>query len=279
MSVSKVTWKFNYFRYDPNTGRTNAPATRSAGWSEQWFSNLGFDSTALDALIHQWARLRAACMTVAGSIVGYSVHEVDPTGRTYSRRKLFAGNRLGDADIPEVCLVGQFTTDSNASREVCLRGLVDNDTKRGEYVHSEVMDDAVRAFMAHVSANWYVRAKTHVAPFVQIDSIDAAGLATTKEAHGLVAPEYVQLYRLNTPEMRQYGVPSIEATRVNDLQFQVDASKCRILPTTGGQLRFNEGMELSSIILRDPFERMVIGKRDTGAPFFQSRGRQSARRG
>ena len=279
MSFTKVTFLFNHNRYNPN--RTTYPQTRASGWSETWYSAYGFDATQLYTTIATWLEKRLPLLGTGTSIVGWRVSETNPTGRTFTQRVNREAPAAQSADNPEQALVGVFSNSEGKNRrQVVLRGLPDSRVVYGEYANSPDFDRAIRAFMTHCASDWRFKGKGHAVPAVKIASISDTALVTTQTPHGLVGSRYVQIYRTVSPEKRQQGVQRIQATNTAPNQLQLFPMPKLVLPSTGGQVRVVEDEALFSIFLNTGFlDQMVVGKHDTGRPFFLQRGRRSAKRG
>jgi hypothetical protein len=281
MSFSKVTWLFNHNRYNPNV---STPAqSRASGWSETWYSDYGFNNEVLYTNLGRWATRRAALLGIGASIVGFRVSQVDPTGPTYTRKKLWAGTSGLPADNPEQALVGMFGSENGKNRrQIVLRGVPDERVKYGEYHKTDDFDKALRDFLTEVSTNWKFKGKKHTIAPVQLLGVVGRNpsVIITKDPHGIIAPSYVQIWRTNTPERRQQGIQSVRVTVTDANTLSMASTPARFLePSEGGQLRRVEGMELIPVFYNSlSLDQLTVGKHDTGRPFFLQRGRRSAKR-
>lgn len=279
MTMTKVSFLFNHARMDPNSTTPNA-ITRMSGWSEQWYSGSAFDSSGLFDNIDAWAKLRAKLMGSSAAVVGFRVSEVDPTGKSFVRRKTFPGRITTAVDSPEQCLLLNVNTvDGKNRREITLRSIPDARIEKGEYLNQQQFDNDLRAFLNHCKNAWGFRGKGHAIAPKKIVKITTGGLVTTEADHGLTEDTHVQIYRTLTPERRQTGIKDIIAVVTGARALTLVGPTGLPGECTKGEVRVVEGYALKTMELSGTwFEQLYIGKRDTGRPFFQSRGRRSARR-
>jgi len=276
----KVTFLLHQSIYDAQ----NANPTRTMGWSESWYLDGAFGTGGTTTAIDTYADLRQATLPTTAKLVGHRIQEIGVTGKAITVRKVRAGSygSAGDMSFPAV----QFTMDSQGSsnkRIWLMRGIPDGMIQFGGFTPADSYKRAVENFFTHVASIWRMKGKNLDTPKVDLISATFEGgvppvtTFRTAAAHGLVVGNQATILRSTDTAQRQRGQTVLVVTAPTATTFTTNEWKYG--STKGGSVRLYVKTPVYPRVNYplSPISEGIVTHRDTGRPFFLSRGRRAKR--
>jgi len=281
---TKVTLLIHASAYDiPSGSAGSSTPSRSFGFSETWYSALAPANPLLKTAIRRLREKRAALLNNGCAIIGHRVAVVDGVGLAKTFRETTNGSSGEASDPVHNALLWYMDADGQPNkRQLLLRGIPDNRVVSAGYEPSVAYNRALLNFFTEILASWKFRGKDMSGAKADIDKIEldpndaTVAIVTTKDAHAFIAGNRVQILKTTVTGDRQKGSTN-RVTNVPDANhFKLDNWKLGV--TKGGKAR-----KVLDYLLLDPqiddaqVLRPLVVHRDTGRPFFLSRGRRSKR--
>lgn len=261
-------------------------ATRLMGWSESWYLDGAMGSGGTTAAISTYADLRQATLPHHAKLVGHRVQEIGVYGKAITERVVRVGSFGPDSDMSFPALQFTMTTQGGSNKRLWLmRGVPDGQITLGGFNPTEPYVRALDAFFKHVASIWRMKGKNLDTPRVDLISATFAGgipPVTTFQCaanHGLVVNQQATILRTTDTAQRQRGQTVLVKTVPNATSFTAEDWKygtCK-----GGSVRLYVKAPVYGRVNYPvyPIEQAIVTHRDTGRPFFLSRGRRSKRTG
>jgi hypothetical protein len=250
----------------------------SAGWEEQVYMEGAPNDPALQANFKLLAQARAGILNSRSHIVGQRYDQVEPQGPSDSDFIRYPGVLTTAADVIQLCIDQQYQTlDGLNNRPFQFRGLCDSMVVGNFFVPSTTFNINKAIFDTALNSGLFLmRGINKANPQRQIVSITTGGLLTTVDNHGFVVGDRVQILRgksasggLLSGVFFVDDVPTLKTAHL--VQWPVESSD-------RGQARKYEIIYPAIKRALGQVDGSRISTRKTGRPFFQSRGRVSARR-
>jgi len=276
---TKVTFIYSSVAYDESSRHP----TRHFGFSETWYSDSAPGSPGLAASITRFRSLRAALLNSGTSIIGHRISQVEPAGLVKLVRQISHGQSGEATDPVHNALFWMVRASGQRNRrQVMLRGVPDARIVSAGYEGSPAYNRALTNFWTEIAAAWRFKGLDLSKPEVEIRTVaptedGGIALVTTAAAHGLVVSNKAKILRVNCAGDRQRGTLGVVATVPSPTTFTV--TNWRHGEGENGKVRLHDLSGLLTVeIDDDQMNRPLVVHRDTGRPFFLSRGRRPARR-
>lgn len=201
MSALKATFLFDLAT---NVASPNAVIHRVGGWSESWYEAGG---SITISLLRTWAAKRAPLLGQGASIIGARVQQVDPAGPSQSYALAYPGTSTNQTDIPQMALLCKATgIGVRNTKNFMLRGIPDGQVSQGEFNPTADYKTAMQNFFKYLKEfSWEFRGNDLAQVAHPLVSIDANGICTFAEPHGLNAGDYVKILRATDLTGRKRG--------------------------------------------------------------------------
>jgi hypothetical protein len=261
----KATWIFQ--------GDESGIGGYSWGFSESWY--FGGGAGQVEAAMDAVSPLRALCLAKRCGIVAYRISQ--PGGLAYVVRKEYnAPNGNDESNLPvDAALCQVAVANSTAYKKFWLHDLPDDWVTGGTIVNARQV--ALRGVIkAYCDNNFQVRFQVPTAPTANILAIDATGNVTTQQNIAALPNLVIKMLKC-----RDINNKAIKGTYVVETQTDATHFKLRGWPGNivgrSGKVRLVQYDYQNGIFFG---QQSVIrgGSRKVGRPFFQLRGRVSARR-
>lgn len=249
--------------------------TRSAGFSESWYTTQPFSTSLITAMVNL-AQLRAALLPQTGTIVGFRFQDTDgiTSSASISQPVALPGTAGSVTDVPSIGVKVQLnSTGGGANRkQMILRAVPDENIIAGSFKPVPAYRTALTNYLSElVSHPWQWKGRDLAQTSYPILTIDAAGLYQLAAASVIPDNTMVQVLRTtNSAERRKGG-------------FYLNKV---LTPLTGTFLGWNHGpctkgrFRAAGIVFPGPagFVTPPVGRavsKKVGRPFEQYRGRKS----
>lgn len=263
--MPKATWLFNGSAADEQI---------VFGFSESWYTNLTGDAliNAMDTVSDK-RRLLLAADT---NIVGYRIQ--DATGRSFVVRKKFIPPRAnGEGNVPVDSILCEVAVAGTTSKKRFWCHDVPDDWIVGGRLPDFVLI-RVTEWLERLSAlNFGVRYRVQSAPTAPILSIDATGAVVTSANIVLAAGDTIQFLRCRDINGRPIKGTYVVKTVTDQTHFAVAPWAGQLVGVSGRVRKLT--YQIGGALVEEQSRSIVrSGSRKVGRPFFQLRGRASARR-
>lgn len=264
---------------------TTNPADRSnanqhiGGWSESVWTNLT-PTQAIQQLIPNLLRTRAALLPLQASIVGYRVSQVNVQGNrllagaSQSTNITYPGVVTNSTDVPQMALQLRGVSGGVPNRNnFWLRGIPDDMVTNGEYQPTRAFATAVTAYrnlLANTGSYGFL-ARDLTQPTSRVISIDVTGKLTCDGTIvGVAAGDFIRFRRTfdqnRKPVTGSYFVIAVPTPNTYTLQ-----GITQIVVKPSGTVR----KDVLNFLLFNGVSFNRIGVKKVGRPFEGYRGRRS----
>jgi len=271
---TKVTWLF-HFATDP--AQTRRYDTRTAGWSESFWSYNPVPSS--DPSIREFAAHRATLLPESARVSGFRISDYDFHGNKLTPKGSRTGliNAPGQSarcDVPQMALNISWTThEGPGTSRTALRGIPDSFVLGGEYAPNATFTESLNRFCNLVRIDgWRFLGRDLTLPAFEILQIAGNVVTLSGNVSARANLDYVRFLHCRdssgNPIQGSYLVTAVAGNSVTLGGY------------TGPQLTRPSGkMRLDRLSVFDisGFSIGTVAVRKVGRPFVSYRGRQSKR--
>jgi hypothetical protein len=222
------------------------------------------------------ARKRAALLPASARIIAYRFQQVDPPGRTTSRRVNFPGNgapetaRGQPTDAVRISYQGSGVQNTGKRSIACIPDTMISD---GEYNPIGFYQIAMLAFLTELNG-WKFRGADLTLPKVNVKTVSAPGVVETVTDLVVAAGDRVRLYSVVLANGKKHSKTYVVQEFLTPRTFQLKDYAAGA--ATSGQAR--KYVPIYPIITGAPGSPIEASTRKVGRPTTGYRGRVSRRR-